>query len=91
MAYKFFAEVLQIHLQLILMEIILPNYSAFLPIRYILNNLFLTHETIEFAKSSDQPLMFLKQDFSKAYHKVDFKFLFLAMEKPKNGVPNGIY
>lgn len=71
--------------QPVLMEVISPDQSTFLPLRYILDNLLLTHETIsetiDYAKSTGQPLMFLKLDFSKAYDKVDLKFLFIAMEK----------
>lgn len=65
-AYKIFAKALQIRVQPILMEIISSDQSAFLPMRYILDNIFLTHETIDFAKCSRQPLLFLKLDFSKA-------------------------
>jgi hypothetical protein len=47
--------------------------------RYILDNIFLIQETIFHAKQSDQPLLFLKLDFSKAYDKVDFSFMFQAL------------
>lgn len=79
--YKIYAKALQLRLQPILMEIISPDQSAFLPMRYILDNLFLTHETIDFAKSSKQPLLFLKLDFSKAYDKVELRFLFQAIKR----------
>jgi hypothetical protein len=61
------------------MEIISPDQSAFLPLRFILNNIFLTHETIAYAKKTSQSLVFLKLDFSKAYDRVDLSFLFSAM------------
>lgn len=80
-AYKIFAKALQIHLQPVLMEIVSGDHSTFLSMRFILDKLFLTLETIEFAKSSEQPLMFLKLDFFKAYDKVELRFLFYAMEK----------
>lgn len=80
-AYKVFAKALQLRLQPILVEVISNDQSAFLPMRYILDNFFLTHETIEYAKSSSQPLLFFKLDFSKVYDKVELRFLFLAMEK----------
>jgi hypothetical protein len=66
-------------LQPILMELISPDQSAFLSIRYILDDIFLTQETITHAKRSNQPPLFLKLDFSKAYDKVDLSFLFLAL------------
>jgi hypothetical protein len=53
------------------METIDQNQSMFLPFRFILNNILLTHETIAWAKKSKQPLVFLKLDFSDAYDKVD--------------------
>jgi hypothetical protein len=62
------------------MEVISHDQSAFLPMRFILDNIFLTYETIHFAKQSKQPLLFLKLDFSKTYDKVDLRFLFRGME-----------
>lgn len=41
----------------------------------------LTNETIDRARHSQQPMIFLKLDFSKAYDKVDWDFLFAAMAK----------
>jgi hypothetical protein len=81
MSYKVFAKTLQLRLQPILMEVISPDQSAFLPLRFILDNIFLTHETITHAKKSRQPLVFLKLDFSKAYDRVDLFFLFRVMER----------
>jgi hypothetical protein len=78
---KIFAKALQICLQPVLMELISPDQSAFLPMRFILDNIFLTHETIFHAKNSAQPLLFLKLDFSKAYDRVDHSFLFQAMNR----------
>lgn len=78
-AYKIYAKALHLRLQPILSEIISDDQSAFLPGRYILDNIMLTHETVEWARHSRQPMIFLKLDFSKAYDKVDF--LFAAMCK----------
>jgi hypothetical protein len=80
-SYKFFAKALQMHLQPVLMELISHDQSAFLPMRFILDTIFLTQETITHAKQSAQALLFLKLDFLKAYDKVDLKFLFLALQK----------
>jgi hypothetical protein len=80
-SYKVFAKTLQLRLQPILMEVISPDQSAFLPLRFKLDNIFLTHETIAHAKRSKQPLVSLKLDFSKAYDKVDVGFLFQVMER----------
>jgi hypothetical protein len=52
MSYKLFAKVLQLRLQPILMDVISMDQSAFLPLRFILDNIFLTHETIAHAKKT---------------------------------------
>ena len=49
--------------------------------RFILDNIFLTYETITYAEQSSQPLLFLKLDFSKAYDKVDLTFMFQALDR----------
>jgi hypothetical protein len=66
-------------LQLDLIEIIYHDRFAFLPIQFILDNIFLTYETIHYAKQSKQPLLFPKLNFSKAYDKVDLGFMFLVL------------
>jgi hypothetical protein len=79
--YKIWAKTLQLRLQPILMEIICPDQTAFLPLRFILDTIFLTHETLAVAKRTNQPFFFLKMDFSKAYDRVDLRLLFAALEK----------
>jgi hypothetical protein len=78
--YKFFAKLLQRRLQPVLLEVISPDQSAFLPRCYILDNIVLTQETINWAKTSNQPLVLLKLDFAKAYDRVSWRFPFKAME-----------
>jgi hypothetical protein len=46
-----------------------------------LNNILLIHETITWAKKSKQPLLFFRLNFSKAYDKVNWRFLFDCMDK----------
>jgi len=60
------------------MEVISHDQSDFLPMRLILNNIFLTHETIQWAKKSKQSLIFLQLDFSKAYNKVNGHFCWIV-------------
>jgi len=79
--YKIFAKAFQMQMQLVLMEAISQDQSTFLPIRFILNNILLIHETTTWAKKSKQPLVFLKLNFSKAYDKVHWRFLFNCMDK----------
>jgi hypothetical protein len=52
-AYKLFAKVLQLRLQLVFMEIIDFDQSAFLPMRFILDNIMQTHETLEWAEHTN--------------------------------------
>jgi hypothetical protein len=61
------------------MEVISTDQSTFLPVQFILDNIFLTHETIHHAKQSVQFLIFMKLDFSQAYDKIDLRCLFSAM------------
>jgi hypothetical protein len=78
--YKIFAKLLQRHLQPILMELISFDQSAFFPLRYILDNIVLTQETLHWAKTSKQPLILLKLDYTKVYDRIAWSFLFQAME-----------
>jgi len=62
---KIIAKILQMWLQSTLMEAISSNQSAFLLVRYILNNIILTLKTISWAKKNlNNPLFFLNLDFS---------------------------
>ena len=80
-SYKIFAKTLQLRLQPILRDAISPEQTAFLPLIFILDNIVLTQELLQWAKVSKQPTVFLKLDFSKAYDKVSWVFLFSAMRK----------
>ena len=62
-------------------DVISPEQTAFLPLRFILDNIVLTQETLHWARASKQPTVFLKLDFSKAYDKVSWRFLFYAMKE----------
>lgn len=44
--YKIYAKALQLRLQLIVMDIISPEQSSFLPLRFILDNVLLTQKTL---------------------------------------------
>jgi hypothetical protein len=80
-AYKIFAKSLQLSLQPILKDIISPEQTVFLPLRFILDNIVRTQETLHWEKTSRQPTVFLRLDFSKAYDKVSWKFFFFTMSK----------
>lgn len=74
-------KVLQIRLQTILPEVIHEGQSAFFPSRFILDSVVVQHETIAWAQETNQPLIMLKLDFSKAYDTVRWGFLFQVMLK----------
>ena len=75
-----FAKILQLRLQPILRDVINPEQTAFLPPRFILDNIVLTQGTLHWAKVTKQPtVFFFKLDFSKAYDKVSWRFLFSTM------------
>lgn len=80
-SYKIFAKTLQLRLQPILRDVISPKQMALLLLRFILDNIVLTQESLHWAKTSKQATMFLKLDFSKAYDKVSWRFLFSTMHK----------
>jgi hypothetical protein len=63
-----------------LRDVISPEQMAFLPLKFILDNIVLTQETIHWARTFRQPSIFLKLDFSKAYDKVSWRFLLQAMK-----------
>ena len=79
--YKIYAKALQMRVQDPLSEIISPDQSAYLRNRFILDNILLTHETLSWAKKSKQDTIFLKLDFSKAFDRVDWSFLFQIMSR----------
>jgi hypothetical protein len=81
LSYKVYAKALQLRLQQVLMETISCEQSAFLLLRFILDNILLTQETMAWAEYSKHDLLFLKLDFSKAYDMVNWDFLFATMEK----------
>lgn len=72
--YKILAKTLQLRLQPILRDVISLEQTAFLQLRFILDNIVLTQESLHWAKTSKQPTVFLKLDFSKAYDKVSWNF-----------------
>lgn len=71
----------QCRLQSILSDIASLEQSTFLPLRFLQDNIVLTHESLQWAKMSKHILFFLKLNFSKAYNKVSWRLLFYAMQK----------
>ena len=69
--YKIFAKALQKCLQPLMVEVIDSDQIAFLHVWFILNNILLRHELIQWAKGSHQNSIFLKVVFNKAYDRVE--------------------
>lgn len=66
-------------LQLFLNEVISVDQMAFLPLRYIIDNVLLTHKTVQWAKQTKQDLVINKVDIAKAYNTMNWKFVFSTM------------
>lgn len=80
-SYKLIAKTLANRLQPLLPEVILPTQTAFVKDRFILDNVFLAMESIDWALESNQDLVILLLDFEKAYDRVNWTFLEASMEK----------
>lgn len=82
--YKVISKVLSARLRLILLEIITPNQSAFVPGRLILDNILIAYEITHNMlnkREGDLGYAALKLDMSKAYDRVEWDFLAKMMLK----------
>lgn len=52
------------------MQVVGGNHITFLLLKYILDNEFSTHETLDWAKWFNQPMVLLTLNFAKTYDKV---------------------
>jgi hypothetical protein len=76
--YKVISKVISNRLKMILPDIISPNQSAFVPGRIISDNILLAYELTHFLqrrRSGAVGYATLKLDISKAYDRVEWKFL----------------
>lgn len=71
--YKFISKLLEIHLHMILLKIIPPFESAFVPQRDIHDNILSAHEILSsFTKKSTKiAYMAIKLDIKKKKHMID--------------------
>ncbi|XP_071933651.1 uncharacterized protein [Coffea arabica] len=82
--YKIISKVLTNRFKLVLSACISHSQSAFVPERQILDNVLIAHECIHFLKNKRvgrDGFMAIKLDMSKAYDRVEWKFLAKMMMK----------
>ena len=76
--YKIISKLLSMRLKPVLCKIISENQSAFVPGRAISDNVLITHEVLQFLKTSKAEIhctMAVKTDMSKAYDRIEWEFM----------------
>ena len=84
MIYKVISKILANRLKNVLDLCISKNQAAFVPGRQILDNVILSHEFLHHLKNKRQGnagFLALKLDMSKAYDRVEWRFLEAIMKK----------
>ncbi len=79
--YKILAKTLARRIQADLTEVIRPNQTGFVEGRSILDNVFMAQESLGWAEESNQDLVLLLLDFEKAFDRIEWGFLFKALDK----------
>jgi mannosylglycoprotein endo-beta-mannosidase len=79
--YKILAKTLASRLHMELTEIIKSNQTCFVEGRSILDNVIMAQEGLGWAEESNQDLVLLLLDFEKAFDRIEWGFLFRALEQ----------
>ncbi len=79
--YKILAKTLASRLRMELTEIIRSNQTGFVEGRSIQDNVFMAQEGLGWAEESNQDLVLLLLDFEKAFDRIEWGFLFRAVEQ----------
>jgi hypothetical protein len=80
-AYKILAKAFAERLQAFLPGIIRPNQTGFVEGMNILDNTFITQDSLDWAVESNQDLVLLLLDFEKAFNRIEWDFLFTTLTK----------
>jgi hypothetical protein len=75
-SFKIFGKMLTRRLERECERLVFPEQSAFIQGRYILENGFISHETIHSLQKNKEPGVIIKLDYEKAYDRVNLDFLF---------------
>ena len=78
---KIVAKASRRRLKPLLFDIIDEDQTGFLSLHYILDNILVQTETIEWRKELAQDLILLKLDFKKAFDTVSLHFLFSILQE----------
>ncbi|XP_018487967.1 uncharacterized protein LOC108858552 [Raphanus sativus] len=82
--FKIISKLLSIRLKPVLHSIISENQPAFIPGRAISDNILITHEVLQYLKTSKAQkkcTMAVKTDMSKAYDRVEWKFIAQLLQR----------
>jgi mannosylglycoprotein endo-beta-mannosidase len=79
--YKVLAKTLAERIQSAFTHIIRPNQTGFVKGRSILDNVFMAQKALGWAEESEQDLVLLLLDFEKAFNRIEWGFLFMALTK----------
>lgn len=82
--FKIISKLLSLRLKPVLHMIILENQSAFIPGRAIADNVLITHEVLQFLKTSQAKkrcTMAVKTYMSKAYDRVEWPFITRVLQR----------
>lgn len=77
-SYKIITMAISHKIRHLLPSIVRPEKNGFIKSRYILDNIIVVWEGMEWARKSKQPAIFLEIDFVKAYDRIAWPFI-LAM------------
>ena len=86
MSYKIITKSLALKLRLLLDLIIWPEKIGFFKVCYILDNVIIVWEGMEWAQVSNQEALFIKIDFEKAYDRIEWNFILSMLQDLRFGL-----